>query len=97
MAECLPDHGRLVVSSLADYVFDTDPFWIAALHTVGDVQRATLACAGAAQQALIPTAGANSSQMTRQCSWTCRPPSKPVARRKMCTATNILLPYTFTA
>ncbi|MGH8078096.1 MAG: hypothetical protein ACREPE_12330 [Lysobacter sp.] len=59
MAKGLPDHWEIVVfQTQAGYVFDTDPLGIAALQTVGDVQRATPAFfAGVAQQALIPSAG----------------------------------------
>jgi hypothetical protein len=53
-----PDHREIVVIRWQpDDVSDTDPLRIAALESIGDVQRAAPAFAGAAQQTLIPAAG----------------------------------------
>ena len=58
MAKRLPDHGEIVIlQTQADDMFDTDPLWIAALQSVGDVERTALALARTAQEALIRTAG----------------------------------------
>ena len=57
MPEGFPEHWEVVaIRGEPNDMLDTDPLRIAAPKPVGDAQRAALALAPAAQQALIPAA-----------------------------------------
>ena len=57
MPKGLPEHRKVfAIGAYSNDVLDTDPLGIAALKPVSDTQRAALALAPAAQEALIPAA-----------------------------------------
>ena len=57
MPEGLPEHRKIIAIRVEPHdMLDADPVGVAALRSVGDAKRATLALAPAEQEALIPAA-----------------------------------------